>query len=99
MFDLIGSRHDPERLMAALEGFIEAWCGRQEPHHGVAAEALARVPLPEPLRRLSAFAGEWPGARHSWPARPLNSVANPTPGYLPRGLAPAPGAAPPSAGS
>jgi hypothetical protein len=46
--------------MDALECFIEFWFGPRRPEFGEPQSALCRVRLPEPLRRLYAFAGRWP---------------------------------------
>src|SRR5262245_43947607 len=50
----------PVGLMDELERFIEFWCGPRRPEYGEPPEALQKLPLPDPLRRLYAFAGRWP---------------------------------------
>jgi hypothetical protein len=58
MFDAPDS---PEALLDSLERFLDLWLGPRYPWYGIAEEKLAKARLPEPLRRLYAFAGEWPG--------------------------------------
>ena len=58
MFD---SPDSPEALLDSLERFLHLWHGPPRAWYGIAGEKLAGARLPEPLRRLYAFAGEWPG--------------------------------------
>jgi hypothetical protein len=58
MFD---RRDDPDHLLSSLEAFLRIWHGPESAWYGIAAEKLAQTSLPEPLRRLYAFAGYWPG--------------------------------------
>src|SRR3712207_6894746 len=46
--------------MDELERFIRFWLGPRKAGYGEPKKALDRDPLPEPLRRLYAFAGRWP---------------------------------------
>ncbi|MCA9025826.1 MAG: hypothetical protein KDA86_11525 [Planctomycetaceae bacterium] len=64
MFDLMRHRDDPDRLMTELEKFIEFWFGSRQPEYGVSEEKLRELRMPTPLKRLYAFAGEWPGGHY-----------------------------------
>jgi len=62
MFEFQANRDDPAKLLDVLERFTRWWFFA--PHGeetGVPEERLSLVTLPEPLRRLYGFAGEWPG--------------------------------------
>jgi hypothetical protein len=43
-----------------LEHFLESWLGPRRPEYGEPPETLAKLELPDPLRRFYAFAGRWP---------------------------------------
>jgi hypothetical protein len=62
MFD---RRDDPDHLLASLELFLRHWNGPRRGWYGIAEEKLATAALPQPLRRLYAFAGNWPGDNYS----------------------------------
>lgn len=64
LLDLIGAADDPDRLMRALESFIEYWFGKRNPENGVSEGRLDELELPMPLKRLHAFAGQWPADNH-----------------------------------
>ena len=61
MFEFQGNRDNPQELLNILERFTWRWFESPHEHNGVSEERLAQVPLPDPLRRLYGFAGEWPG--------------------------------------
>ena len=46
--------------MDALCRFVEFWLGQRKPEYGERPEALAKIELPMPLRRLYEWAGRWP---------------------------------------
>jgi len=48
--------------MTGLERFLEFWLGPRLPEYGEPAANLEKMELPDPLRRLYAFAGRWPPA-------------------------------------
>ncbi len=50
----------PGDLLIGLKRFIEYWLGPREERFGVSEGELNAVSLPEPLRELYAFAGNWP---------------------------------------
>jgi hypothetical protein len=52
---------DPTYLQQRLETFIEEWHEHRRPWYGIDAEKIRRVRLPQPLKWLYGFAGEWPG--------------------------------------
>lgn len=52
---------DPTYLQQRLEAFIEEWHEHRRPWYGIDAEKLRQVRLPQPLKWLYGFAGEWPG--------------------------------------
>jgi hypothetical protein len=58
MFD---RRENPVHLLDSLACFLRLWHGEPRDWYGIDAEKLAQVKLPDPLRRLYAFAGHWPG--------------------------------------
>jgi hypothetical protein len=58
MFD---DRQDATHLLQSLERFMHFWCGDSKDWYGTADDKLAAVVLPDPLRDLYAFAGNWPG--------------------------------------
>jgi hypothetical protein len=58
MFD---QRTDPDHLLHSLQSFLRLWHGSPRGWYGIAPEKLAQVALPDSLRRLYAFAGQWPG--------------------------------------
>jgi hypothetical protein len=60
MFD---ARDDPDLLLASLEEFVTWWHGTRLPWYGIAEGKLDQAQLPIPLRRMYAFAGEWPGGK------------------------------------
>ena len=53
--------------MSELERFIEFWYGPRQAEYGTPEEELGELPLPYPLRRFYAFAGQWPGPQASHP--------------------------------
>lgn len=59
MFDF-ENKTTPSELMGELERFIEFWLGPRCESYGEPVENLDQLKLPEPLRRLYAFAGRWP---------------------------------------
>jgi hypothetical protein len=48
--------------LTGLERFLEFWLGPRRPEYGEPAENLAKMELPESLRRFFTFAGRWPPA-------------------------------------
>ena len=50
----------PAELIDELERFIVFWLGPRQEEYGEPTESLSKLRLPEPLRRLYAFAGRWP---------------------------------------
>ncbi len=60
MFDF-SPKHTPRKSMAELERFIEFWLGPRKEEYGEPETSLNQLKLPEPLRRLYRFAGQWPG--------------------------------------
>ena len=58
MFD---NRSEPLHLQSRLEAFIEHWHGDRRPWYGIDPEKLSQTRLPQPLRWLYGFAGEWAG--------------------------------------
>jgi hypothetical protein len=58
MFD---NRNDPDHLLASLEHFLLTWHNYAPGWYGIEPEKLAATLLPEPLRRLYAATGNWPG--------------------------------------
>jgi hypothetical protein len=65
MFDFFAADGDPDRLLSALERFIEFWFGPRDVDYGVSEMKLRQFELPTPLKRLYAFAGQWP-AENFW---------------------------------
>lgn len=65
MFDFFAASGNPEKLMDSLNRFIEFWFGRHEVEYGVSDAKLRTFEMPEPLRRLYAFAGQWPAANYA----------------------------------
>jgi hypothetical protein len=61
MFD----RNEPLYLQSRLEDFICRWHGHRKPWYGIAPEKLAMTELPQPLKWLYGFVGEWDG-RYYW---------------------------------
>ena len=53
MFD---NRDDVEHLLTSLELFLTHWQGSTHGWYGTAPEKLSPAAIPEPLRRLYAFA-------------------------------------------
>src|SRR4051812_43188840 len=49
----------PDRLMEELEKFLGFWLGPWRAEYGEPESTLQEQQLPEPLRRLYAFAGRW----------------------------------------
>lgn len=59
MFD---NRTDPVHLISSLEQFMNQWCHpSRRGWFGIDKDKLAAAQLPEPLRQLYSFAGNWPG--------------------------------------
>ena len=48
--------------LTGLELFLERWLGPRRAEYGEPPERLAKMELPDPLRRFYAFAGRWPPA-------------------------------------
>ena len=46
--------------MSELERFIVCWLGPRHEDYGEPESSLNRLRIPDPLRRLYAFAGRWP---------------------------------------
>ena len=64
MFEFQANKNNPEQLMTVLERFTRWWF--IAPHGedtGVSQERLETLVIPTPLKRLYAFAGEWPGGK------------------------------------
>ncbi len=62
MFD---NRDDVEHLLTSLELFLTHWQGSTHGWYGTAPEKLSPAAIPEPLRRLYAFAANSPG-KNAW---------------------------------
>jgi hypothetical protein len=58
-FRLLKARSAAGR-MDELGRFLEFWFGPRRAKYGEPEKRLARLPLPDPLRRFYAFAGRWP---------------------------------------
>ena len=58
MFDI---KSDPLYLQTRLEAFIEHRHGDRRPWFGIDPEKLEKTRLPQPLRWLYGYAGEWAG--------------------------------------
>lgn len=62
MFEFQGHRNNPVKLLEILERFTRWWFyAPHEEETGVSVERLALVDIPDPLKTLYGFAGEWPG--------------------------------------
>ena len=57
---------DPLTLQKSLESFIDEWFEHEKPWYGVDQEKLNDVELPNPLKWLYGFAGEWHGNPFYW---------------------------------
>ncbi|MCA9040063.1 MAG: hypothetical protein KDA65_06950 [Planctomycetaceae bacterium] len=57
---------DPLTLQKSLESFIDEWFQHEKPWSGVDEEKLNEVELPQPLKWLYGFAGEWHGKPFYW---------------------------------
>jgi hypothetical protein len=62
MFD---NNNDPDHLLGSLEYFLQIWHNVIPTRYGIAEEKLSVTRLPEPLQRLYAFSGKWPG-KNGW---------------------------------
>lgn len=53
--------NDPRTLQKELEFFIERWHGNHHPWHGIHPDKLKQVKLPQPLKWLYGYLGNWHG--------------------------------------
>ncbi|MEZ6048202.1 MAG: hypothetical protein R3C11_22020 [Planctomycetaceae bacterium] len=61
------SRQDnPQALHKSLQLFIEEWFAHKKPWYGVDETKLNEIEMPEPLKWLYGFAGEWYGRKYYW---------------------------------
>lgn len=57
---MLDDRNDVTGLQNGIEKITNQWFHHRDPWHGISEEKLAATQLPEPLKWLYRFAGEWP---------------------------------------